>query len=487
MQKTGLTADQTEALLACGKYMPVLSGNVLPSALPTPPARLRRHPGGAYVNGPITTAVETQTPLSIGPQDQRGVHLQSTSWGRYQRMHRMIRLQRWTQLPFDELDALLMAVVRREADGDPARPSNDNTLRALGVYRYLERRRGLSLQAFAAVLDEIPVRAPGVRLSLYDELFNPAPLPGQALTLDRLTLALREEIPTHLRHHLCAGLHLSDSPDSLHWLIKQARLHLPAACPTLTFYSALYRQARIAQLFGLSVLESYHVAALLGGKDYTGQLVNPSLRRSGVNAPADLLDVLMQMDWLVRWLNDTGQTVDQLRRQLLLDAQSPPPHVQTYITQLDEVVELTRHGLLAQEDLADLSLPQPEPDTKAAPIAWHALIVQGLLHSQPLLKPAPPKELPNGLVQLIEAQTLSLNPERNTALHSDAKQAVTKKLGAFYQQMQPLKAKIDTLLNAPHTLPVTPPRTCNGANSWFGKLPEPPLPNPPRSCTIMYC
>ena len=68
LQKTGLTADQTEALLACGKYVPVLSSNVLASALPTPPAKLRLHDGAAYVNGPITEAGATQSPLSITTQ-----------------------------------------------------------------------------------------------------------------------------------------------------------------------------------------------------------------------------------------------------------------------------------------------------------------------------------------------------------------------------------------------------------------------------------
>lgn len=449
LQATELTSDQTEALLACGKYVPVLSGNVLSSALPTSPAKLRLHNGATFVNGPITTAADTQSPLSIGPHGKPGAHLQNTSWDRYQRLHRMIRLQRWTQLPFDELDTLLASVVRREQDGDPARPANDNTLRALGVFRYLNRRRDLSLQAFAAVLHEIPVWAPGTRLSLYDQVFNPDPQPGQALTLDEPTLALKEDIPATLRHQLCARLNLSDTPDSLQWLIKQARQHLPATCPTLTFYSALYRQARIAQLFGLSVLDSYHLAELLGGTDYTTQLVNPSLRTSGVNAPADLLDVLMQMDWLVSWLNETGQSVDQLRSRLLLDPEPHAPQLQSHLTQLDEVVQLTQHGLLAPEDIADLSLPQPEPATKAAPIAWHALIVQGLLHGNPQLKPVPPKELPNGLVKLIEAQTLSLDSDRNTGLHNDAKQAVAKKLGEFYQQMQPLKEKIDPLFSTP--------------------------------------
>lgn len=138
----------------------MLSSNVLASALPTPPAKLRLHDGAAYVNGPITEAGATQSPLSITTQDKGAARLRNTSWERYQRLHRMIRLQRWTQLPFDALDALSTSVVRREHEGDPARPANDNTLRALGVYRYLERRYSLSLQAFAAVLDEIPVWAP---------------------------------------------------------------------------------------------------------------------------------------------------------------------------------------------------------------------------------------------------------------------------------------------------------------------------------------
>lgn len=451
LHQTELTRDQAQALLACGRDLPVLSGNVSAAALPRRSARRQIHERAAYVNGPITENAQTQQPLSIA-----NAELQNTSWNRYQRLHRMIRLQRWTQLPFEALDALLISVVQRERDADLHQPCNDNTLRALGVYRYLERRYGLPLEGFAAMLDELPVWASGNRLSLYDQVFNHASMPGETLRVDVPNLALHEALPDNLRHRLCAGLNLGDTPDALHWVIGQARRYLPSPCPTLTFYSALYRQARIARLFGLSVLDSHHVAALLGGTDYTVQLVNPSLRRSGVNAPPDMLDVLMQMDWLVGWLKDTRQSVDQLRRRLVLEPDVQPAQIQAYLNQLDDLVQLTRQGLLAPEDIADLTLPQPEPDTRSAPIPWHALIVQGLLHSPPQLKPSAPTELPRTLVQLIEARTLSLDPDRNAAQHAVAKHAITKKLGEFYRQLQPLKDKIDALFSTPSNVPGDP-------------------------------
>ncbi|MBC3256000.1 toxin [Pseudomonas paralactis] len=451
LHQTELTRNQAQALLACGRDLPVLSGNVSAAALPRRSARRQIHERAAYVNGPITENAQTQQPLSIA-----NAELQNTSWNRYQRLHRMIRLQRWTQLPFEALDALLISVVRREQDADLHQPCNDNTLRALGVYRYLERRYGLPLEGFAAMLDELPVWASGNRLSLYDQVFNHASMPGETLRVDVPNLALHEALPDNLRHRLCAGLNLGDTPDALHWVIGQARRYLPSPCPTLTFYSALYRQARIARLFGLSVLDSHHVAALLGGTDYTVQLVNPSLRRSGVNAPPDMLDVLMQMDWLVGWLKDTRQSVDQLRRRLVLEPDIQPAQIQAYLNQLDDLVQLTRQGLLASEDIADLTLPQPEPDTRSAPIPWHALIVQGLLHSPPQFKPSAPTELPRTLVQLIEARTLSLDPDRNAAQHAVAKHAITKKLGEFYRQLQPLKDKIDALFSTPSNVPGDP-------------------------------
>ncbi len=447
LQCTELSADQNDALLACGKYRPVLSANVAAEALPAPLEKPRFQPGAAYVNGPITAASATQPALKVEADPGGAVLLNHTSWNRYERLHRMIRLQRWLQLPFDQLDGLLVSVARCEQECEPSAPVNDNILRALGVYRYLHRRHGLQLQELTALLDELPVRAPATRMSLFDEVFNHPRLPGSPLRVAELDFNPDTPLPDAVRQRLCAALGLHDSADSLGWLLKQVHLHLKPPCPTLTVYCALYRQARIARLFGLSVLDSYHLAELLGGADHTRQLVSPSLRRSNVNVPADLLDVLMQMDWLVGWLKDSRQTVEQLRRQLILDPEAQPAPVRLHLTQLQALVELTRTGLLAQADIDDLTLPQPEANTQAAPIRWHEIIVHGLLHSHPLLKWPAPKELPKGLLKLIENQTLSSDAHRDADLKEEARQAIGKKLGAFYRQLQPLKEKIDALFD----------------------------------------
>ncbi|NWC93914.1 MULTISPECIES: Tc toxin subunit A [unclassified Pseudomonas] len=446
LHRTELTAEHTEALLACGRSLPVLSGNVSATALPASTGQPPLHTGAAYVNGPVSA--EAPAGLGLAPDENGVTGLQNTSWNRFQRLHRMIRLQRWLQIPFDQLDTLLVSIARSEQQADPGFPLNDNTLRALGVFRYLERRYSLQPEAFCALLHEIPVHAPCTRVSLYDQVFNHTPLAGQPLRVDQRMLALQEPLPEAIRHRLCAGLGLRDTPDSLLWVVDQARQHLPPACPTLTVFGALYRQARIARMFGVSVIDAYHLAHLLGGTVFCKQLVAPHLRPSGGNAPADLLDVLMQMDWLVTWLKDTEQSVDDLRRQLVLDPMAQPPLVQGYLAHLNELVELTRQGLLQPSDLDELALPQPEPATKAAPIQWHAVIVHGILRSHPSLRPTPPKELPKGLVDLIEEQTLSLDPARNNALHDDARQAITKKLGEFYQQLQPLKGKIEAFFSS---------------------------------------
>lgn len=447
LQRSELSAEQTEALLACGRSLPVLSANVAASAVPALDTQPALHIGAAYVNAPIS--VDPQSSLHLESDASGAISLVNTSWNRFERLHRMIRLQRWLQVPFDQLDTLLVSITRSEQHADPSFPLNDNTLRTLGVFRYLSRRYDLAPEEFSALLHEIPVHAPGTRRSLYDQVFNHTPLAGQPLRVD--SLMFQAPLPDATRLQLCAGLGLRDTPDSLLWVIDQALEHLPSPCPTLKVLGAVYRQVRIARLFGLSVIDSHHVAHVLGGEVFCKQLVFPHLRPSGSNAPTDLLDVLMQMDWLVSWLKDSRQSIEDLRHQLVLDPDSQTPQVQAHLKQLNECVDLTRQGLLRQQDLDDLTLPQPKADTGAAPIQWHAVIVHGILRSNPLLRPNSPKELPKGIVELIEELTFSRDPQTNTDLRNEAREAIGKKFKEFYQQLQPLKGKIEALFsNAAH-------------------------------------
>ncbi|WP_163019101.1 hypothetical protein, partial [Pseudomonas viridiflava] len=85
--------------------------------------------------------------------------LVNTSVDRFDRLQRMIRLQRWTGIPFTALDTLVMAVVRSEGAVNPQMVLTVNTLRALGTYRYLNKRYGLAPDEFAAFVHQMPGEA----------------------------------------------------------------------------------------------------------------------------------------------------------------------------------------------------------------------------------------------------------------------------------------------------------------------------------------
>jgi len=287
-ERTGLSTEQVEQLVAHGRYRPRVSTNNPPST--------RNHQGAAYINGPDTSsalALETQ-------RERQG--FSNKSYERFDRMQRMIRLQQWTGIPFAELDTLLVNVMHSE--GNTAMTLSDNTLRALGVYQYMTRRHGITPEEFASLLHEMPTKTGAERVSLFDQVFNRTRLlesprwktPATDLdTADLNTLS-----------YLSAGLGLALTEDALLLLVQQTKKYLPLKndLPTI---SSLYRQALIARMFGLSPLECMELARLLGGDRFCRALVTGAL----TTTDPDILDVLMAMDWAVDWLKQNHLDVLQ--------------------------------------------------------------------------------------------------------------------------------------------------------------------------------
>ncbi|MEN2397584.1 Tc toxin subunit A [Pseudomonas halotolerans] len=288
-ERTGLTTEQVEELLAQGKYSPRTSVNS--------PLSPRKHYGASYINGGGATPA-----LAIEIQGEQRVFV-NNSPERFDRLQRMIRLHRWTGIPVAELDTLIFNVQRSER----VETLSANTLRALGVYRYLNRRHGIAPEEFASFLHDMPTHACGERVSLFDHVFNRTQLlkspvwgaPRRSLTAT--------DIQTF--SYLGAGLGLPVTQDSLSLLTEQANRYfsLEYDLPTV---SALYRQARIARMFGLSPLECTELARLLGGEDFCKALVKGELKTVG-SAELDILDVLMAMDWAVDWLRQNNRDVLQ--------------------------------------------------------------------------------------------------------------------------------------------------------------------------------
>ncbi|MBC3961864.1 Tc toxin subunit A [Pseudomonas simiae] len=276
--------------------------------------------GARYVNG-----TDRLPKLEVGQSaDGKTATLLNTSLDRFDRLHRMIRLQKWIDLPFAELDTLIVSTMMLEGTANADLQISHTTLRALGVYRYLRGRYRLKPLEFSAWLDRLPVQASANEPALFDQVFNRTLLSERPLPLDDQTF------DSHTRQQLCAALALSDTPDSLQLLTDAFPNPLHR---NLVTYSGIYRLARIAQVFGLSVLHCKQLADLLGPSTWS-KLANPTL-----STEMDFLDVLMRLDWAVTWLRDNDTSVTQLRQRLLLEPVADNPALKRWVDLLPKGLE----------------------------------------------------------------------------------------------------------------------------------------------------
>ncbi|MEH6351088.1 Tc toxin subunit A [Pseudomonas sp. 3JA] len=332
-ERTGLTTEQVEQLLAQGAYSPRTSTE-------SPPSIHASNYGAAYINGPESTAT-----LTTLKSTDTVIH---ASRERFARMQRMIRLQRWTGIPVAELDTLIVSALRSE--GSTTMTLNTNTLRTLGVYRYLNQRHGIAPQEFASLLHDIPIAACGQQVPLFDQVFNRTQLLEHPQVEDLVTTDLKTF------SYLSAGLGLPMTQDSLLLLTKQTEKYLSSFKHDLSTVSSLYRQARIARMFGLSPFECTALAHLLGGEDFCKALVTGALSTSHASQP-DVLDVLMALDWAVDWLKQDNRDVASWCRLFDVVEDDVP---------MNKSLEKRLSRLLAQD-------PQPSGDRHVVETLLHDL------------------------------------------------------------------------------------------------------------------
>ncbi|WP_256666907.1 neuraminidase-like domain-containing protein [Pseudomonas sp. SJZ080] len=360
--------------------------------------------------------------------------LTKTSTTRFDRLQRMIRLQRWTGMSFTHLDTLVMSVIRSEGTHNPGMELNDNTLRALGVYRYLNQHYAIAPEEFAALLDHLPPYASGKgEVPLFDQVFNRVQLFDTPLILDQtvidLTVTDVETQKTVLQ--LCAGLGLQPTEDSLLLLAKQTTDYLTTLKRDLPTVSSLYRQARIAQLFGYPVADLLTLAGLLGGSTYKKALASGSLRSLANPDTPDILDVLMQLVWAVDWLKESQQSVAQLQARLgpyvppaiadLAEGSATetvtqyPPLPDDLSKRLTRLQDDTRASVVTTQQVAALGLPPLNDSTDK--LEWHPLLINHRLIDNRGLLPGLDRKLElvdepiiwleTGLDKLLDAQKLS--------------------------------------------------------------------------------
>ncbi|AOK31437.1 MULTISPECIES: Tc toxin subunit A [Burkholderia] len=91
---------------------------------------------------------------------------------RLDRINRMVRLQKWLGLPFEDIDLLVTSAIEAENKENPAYLMNDNTLRMLGVFKHYQSTHGVTPKQFAAWLYIVTPFAITPDLPFFDQIFN---------------------------------------------------------------------------------------------------------------------------------------------------------------------------------------------------------------------------------------------------------------------------------------------------------------------------
>ncbi|MBF7144884.1 MULTISPECIES: neuraminidase-like domain-containing protein [Pseudomonas] len=280
------------------------------------------HYGATYINA------RRKKPLTIKDANTNtGVKAQfgDLDYDCLSRMYQIIHLQRALGLPFAEVDLLLMSILRAEGQvGNwhltPA------TLRAIGVFRYLNEAYEIKAEQFAALMCEVNPFGIGEQVPMLDRILDglsasgldaPEPLAIDDRAFDPTDQAKGQfqVVPT------LAKVLGTDEPTTLFYLDKAKQaLGVKGLTLSLKLLSSLYRLSRMHRLFKRSPQEGKALIALLGttGADVWSHLAGTPVISDADSS--DTLDTLVALSNLDQWLR--RQEVSPSR---LLEALSPIP------------------------------------------------------------------------------------------------------------------------------------------------------------------
>ncbi|MBD8612781.1 hypothetical protein IFT69_03535 [Pseudomonas putida] len=418
LQASGIDSEALEALLAIKAYAPTQSANFIATNRATAGSTHHRgfplpnHYGACYVNG--VGGSDTGTRDYNNYDNSMGVaqagasqkwHLTNTSLERFDRLQRMVRLQKATGLPYAQLDALIIAAMHSEGDANSALEINANTLRALGVYRYFNQHYRLEAEEFAAFIHALTPYATTGQVSVLDKVFNTPVLFDTALVIDDAAFSLTSDAAADRRTvaQLCASLNVEPG-EELALIVAETLTFVTPLKRSLSVVSSLYRQARIAQLFGLSIKEYWTLCEWLGGSTYRRVLASGRLKAQD-STDKDILDVLMELDQAVRWLKTNKLTVTALSTMLTepLAGEAEPSVLQ----RLELMASDARSLSVTATSVAALNLPS---SATGAVIDWFAKLrggAQPLIDGNGLIN-TPPLMLTNDDHAHLDAQVVAL-------------------------------------------------------------------------------
>lgn len=303
---TGITPEEVAEMLAISNISDGITYDVKCSAAytsPTAPPADNRVYGASYLHENTSSCIHLR-------KNEAGVlRLGNFNLAEIGRIYQIIKLQRALKLPFPEVDSLLMAIVHAEGHAEKHQITT-NTLRAFGLFRYLNEAYKVSTDQFVALtylispysgLQQTPMldsvlagrlSAPydsAAVLTIDDRIFDlDAPADnGADLIVAQLSKALATDEKTTRRLLAIAKRELK---------LKTLKLSLP-------LISSLYRLSHIPRLLKRSQAEGAALIEILStvNTQVLSQLAGTPTIHEDTGVP-DVLDVLLALTNLDKWL-----------------------------------------------------------------------------------------------------------------------------------------------------------------------------------------
>ncbi|TVT79433.1 Tc toxin subunit A [Pseudomonas sp. H3(2019)] len=367
--QTSIDAQTLTSLLSIEDCLSQRSNNVTESV--APPASPKVF-GSVFINEGAAVAMDLSLPGTSATR-----RLTNATDNRFERMNRMLRLNRWLKLPPDQCDRLVMAAIRAEQRADTVVDSQDpahtsaaqpfrithNTLRAIGLFQEFRLRFKCSAEQFAALIDEISPYGRGEEPSQFDRIFNAQALFDKPLMLDDSHFSIEPQTRADKRtvDQICSSLGINQETWRYlaRFVAKSYNLtgELQRSLPIL---SSFYRVVLLASFLRISAIELGTLLEALserGGSELLQRVLDePRLRVSGASSVGDVLSVMHAVQSCVQWCQDNALSVSWLV-QHVAPVIAPPMATEADITLLQEVHKRLLPVRFSEEALRAAGVP----------------------------------------------------------------------------------------------------------------------------------
>ncbi len=377
LEATSLIGSELDALLSQGNYKPKRSSAI---KNPESPNDLRLLYGSAYINS------GSGTPISSSEDAITGLNARNL-W----KINKLIRLQRWTEVPFDRIDWMIRAATQASylAFGRDL-ALDDRSVRAVGLFKRWRERYRIKPEPFCALIWQLNPYAAGNDTPFYDQLFGAVAGVRDELPVDGSDF-LYADSTTATVQTLCAGLKIKAEELALIGSIVEDAPDIPEGKlqRTLPIFSALYRLVALPRLFGYNVREGQALLRIL-------KSVNPKWTEAIIKATpykkgeVDVFSAMLTAEALVDWLQSHTMSPLAVEHALGL-AEEFPVETEELVRFAQELGQQVQAVCLSAERFAQSGLPTEEladEHGNVKRIDWMKAL-EALVDEQGLIKEVP--------------------------------------------------------------------------------------------------